>query len=124
MRSSTWLRRILPKGRSDFDALSERDLAAAASHANSYPRASLFGKSPADLALMLLPEGLLDLIGVERLPLEEAVLKPSLLAHAVERWRSRLAFSSARRGARPLREHVRIPPDPPPRHAGAAQLQN
>lgn len=78
------LRRILPKGRSNFDALSERDLAVAASHVNSYPRASLFGKCPVDLAALLLPEGFLDLIGVEKLPIEEVVLRPSLLAHAVD----------------------------------------
>lgn len=82
-RNHEELRRILPKGRSDFDALSERDLAVAASHVNSYPRASLCGNCPVDLARMLLPEGFLDLIGVEKLPLEEVVLKPSLLAHAV-----------------------------------------
>ena len=83
-RSHEELRRILPKGRSNFDALSERDLAIAASHVNSYPRASLFGKCPIDLAKLLLPDGFLDLIGVEKLPIGEVVLRPSLLAHAVE----------------------------------------
>lgn len=123
-RNHEELRRILPKGRSDFDALSERDLAVAASHVSSYPGASLFGKCPADLALVLLPEGFLDLIGVEKLPLEEVVLKPSLLAHAVEQQHRGFAFSSARGRARPLREHARIPPDPPSRRAMAAQLQS
>ncbi|MBQ9002690.1 MAG: hypothetical protein IJ087_12635 [Eggerthellaceae bacterium] len=83
-RNHEQLRRILPKGRSNFDALSERDLAVAASHVNSYPRASLFGRCPIDLAELLLPDGFLDLIGVEKLPIEEVVLRPSLLAHAVE----------------------------------------
>lgn len=83
-RNHEELRRILPKRRSDFDALSKRDLAVAASHVNSYPRASLFGKSPIDLAGLLLPDGFLDLIGVEKLPIEEVILRPSLLAHAVE----------------------------------------
>lgn len=83
-RSHAELRRILPKGRSDFDALTCADLAAAASHVNSYPRASLGGRCPVDLAAVVLPEGFLDLAGVSKVPLEEVVLRPSLLAHAVE----------------------------------------
>ena len=37
-RNHSELRRILPKGRSDFDAPTCADLAVAASHVNSYPR--------------------------------------------------------------------------------------
>lgn len=61
-RNHEELRRILPKGRSDFDALTKRDLAIAASHVNSYPRDSLYGRCPIDLAQLLLPEGFLELI--------------------------------------------------------------
>lgn len=83
-RNHAELRRILPKGRSDFDALTAADLALAASHVNSYPRRSLNGRCPIDLARMLLPEGFLEHLGVEKVPIEEVVLRPSLLAHAVE----------------------------------------
>ena len=79
------LRRILPKGRSDFDAPTCADLAVAASHVNSYPRAALGGRCPVDAARALLPEGFVDLPGVVKVPLEEVVLRPSLLPHAVDR---------------------------------------
>lgn len=84
-RNHSELRRILPKGRSDFDALTCADLAVAASHANSYPRAALGGRCPVDAARALLPEGFVDLLGVVKVPLEEVVLRPSLLPHAVDR---------------------------------------
>lgn len=84
-RNHSELRRILPKGRSDFDALTCADLAVAASHVNSYPRAALGGRCPVDAARALLPEGFVDLLGVVKVPLEEVVLRPSLLSHAVDR---------------------------------------
>ena len=84
-RNHSELRRILPKGRSDFDALTCADLAVAASHVNSYPRAALGGRCPVDAARALLPEGFVDLLGVVKVPLEEVVLRPSLLPHAVDR---------------------------------------
>ncbi len=83
-RNHAELRRILPKGRSDFDALTGQDLSLAASHISSNPRASLGGKRPIDVAAALLPEGLLDALGITAIPIEEVILKPSLLAHAVE----------------------------------------
>lgn len=83
-RNHAELRRILPKGRSDFDALEPRDLAVIASHVNSYPRKSLAGKRPVDAAAALLPEGLLDLFGIVALGIEEVVLRPSLMPHAVK----------------------------------------
>lgn len=83
-RNHAELRRILPKGRSDFDALTCRDLSIAASHVNSYPRDSLRGKCPIDVAQAILPAGFLDLLGITKIPIGEVVLRPSLLAHAVE----------------------------------------
>ena len=73
------------KGRSDFDAPTCADLAVAASHVNSYPRAALGGRCPVDAARALLPEGFVDLPGVVKVPLEEVMLRPSLLPHAVDR---------------------------------------
>ena len=68
-----------------IDALTCADLAVAASHVNSYPRAALGGRCPVDAARALLPEGFVDLLGVVKVPLEEVVLRPSLLPHAVDR---------------------------------------
>lgn len=78
------LRRILPKGRSDFDKLSAWDVAVCCSHVNSYPLARWSGKCPLEVAAGLLPQPLLDELGIERVPADEVVLKPYLMAHAVE----------------------------------------
>lgn len=84
-RNHAELRRILPKGRSDFDLLSRGDLSLIASHVNSYPRKSLGGRRPVDAARVLLPEAFLDLLGVTEVRLEEVTLRPSLVGHAVAR---------------------------------------
>ena len=78
------LRRILPKGRSDFDALSAVDVAAICSHVNSYPRPAREGKCPYDLAAPELPAELLGNLGVVRVPPDDVTLRPNLVAHAVE----------------------------------------
>lgn len=74
------LRKILPKGRSDFDALSFADASKASSHVNSYPRASLGGATPYMLASQVLPKELLDSLGVRRVPPEEVMMSPRLLS--------------------------------------------
>ena len=78
------LRRILPKGRSDFDALSAVDVAAVCSHVNSYPRPSRGGACPYDLAAPELPAELLGNLGIVRVPPDDVTLRPALVAHAVE----------------------------------------
>lgn len=83
-RNHEELRRVLPKGRSDFDELTAFDVATLCSHVNSYPRRGLGGACPYDIASLTLPEGALDMLGVERVPNDEIVLKPELLSHAVE----------------------------------------
>ena len=55
------------------------------SHVASYPRKSLNGRCPIDLAEMLLPEGFLEHLGIGKVPLREVVLRPSLMPHAVRR---------------------------------------
>jgi IS30 family transposase len=72
------LRRIVPKGTSIED-LSRRDAAIIASHVNSMPRPSLGGASPFDLARHVLPERLLEGLGLEHLPPDNVVLRPSVL---------------------------------------------
>lgn len=82
-RNHEQLKRILPKGRSDFDKLSVWDAAACASHASSYPLARASGKCPFEVAEGLIPKALLDELGYERVRPDEVVLKPYLMAHAV-----------------------------------------
>ena len=54
------------------------------SHVNSYPLARWSGKCPLEVAAGLIPQQLLDELGIERVPADEVVLKPYLMAHAVE----------------------------------------
>lgn len=84
-RNHEELRRVLPKGRSDFDLLSAWDVAAVCSHVNSYPRKALGGACPLGLASQVLPEGFLDTFGIERVEADDVVLRPSLVPHAVKR---------------------------------------
>ena len=78
------LRKVLPKGRSNFDRLSQADVAAVCSHVNSSPRPSRNGARPYDLAVAELSADLLDALGIVRLQPDEVVLKPRLMAHAVQ----------------------------------------
>ena len=82
-RNHGQIRRVLPKGKSNFDALTGRDMALLMSHVNSYKRESLGWASPLELAKIILPEDLLDGLGIELIPAEEVMLKPALLPHAV-----------------------------------------
>lgn len=72
------IRRILPK-KTSFEDLTQYDISTVCSHVNSYPRKSLDGKTPHDLASRLLPRKLFDELGIEGLKPEQVVLKPSLL---------------------------------------------
>ncbi len=84
-RNHQRLRRLLPKGRSDFDKLSVWDVAVCCSHVNSYPLVRASGAfRPIEAAADLIPGHLLDALGVERVPADEVVLRPYLMAHAVE----------------------------------------
>ena len=77
------LRRILPKGRTDFDALTEADMARAMSHVNSYLRSSMDWTSPAEMARVLLGPDVLDAYGVETIDPREVNLTPGLVPHAI-----------------------------------------
>lgn len=82
-RNHEELRRILPKGRTDFDALTERDMARCMSHVNSYRRSSADWFAPIDLARGVLPPELLEGLGVERVEPKEVNLTPYLVPHAM-----------------------------------------
>lgn len=71
-------RKVVPKGTS-IDALSSRDIATAFSHINSTPRRSLFGMSPMQLAMEVLPQKFFDELGLRLIAPDEITLNPSLI---------------------------------------------
>ena len=71
------LRKILPKG-TDFDALAFADVSLACSHVNSYVRPGQ-GAAPIALASLALPRNLLESLGIEAVPPDDVIMKPSLL---------------------------------------------
>lgn len=71
------LRKILPKG-TDFDMLAFADVSLACSHVNSYVRPGQ-GAAPIQLASLALPKNLLERLGIERVPPDDVIMKPSLL---------------------------------------------
>lgn len=81
-RNHELFRKILPKGTS-FDRFTQVDMALAASHVNSYARASLNDKSPIDMLTFMFGEALtgrlLRLLCLRRISPEKIVLKPELL---------------------------------------------
>lgn len=72
------LRDIVPKGTS-IEPFTQTDMTLAANHLNSYVRKSLFGRCPYDLAMAALPEDFFMLLGLERIPAGEVIMKPGLL---------------------------------------------
>ena len=73
-------RYIVPKGTS-IDGFSQEDMVLATNHINSYCRKSLFGQSPYDLAMRLMPQDFFLLLGLEPVPQTEVNLTSSLLKH-------------------------------------------
>lgn len=71
-------RRIVPKGTS-VDRFRQADMILATNHINSYARSSLFGKSPFDIAQKVLPADFFLLLGLEKIPAQDVLLKPALL---------------------------------------------
>ena len=83
-RNHEQLRRILPKERTNMDRLTDADVAVCCSHVNSYPLASLGGRSPFECMGALVPARALDRLGIRALPRQAVILKPSLMKHAVD----------------------------------------
>lgn len=74
------IRYVLPKG-SSLEPYNQSDISLMMNHINSYSRQSLYGKSPYDLAMQMLPEDFFILLGLEVIPPEQIILKKSLLKH-------------------------------------------
>jgi hypothetical protein len=68
----------LPKGRS-FDELAQSDISLMMSHINSYSRKKLNDKSPFDMFGFIYGYDVLKKLGINRIPANEILLKPSLL---------------------------------------------
>ena len=77
-KNHEFIRYIIPKGRS-FDSLTHGDVTAMMNHVNSTARASLNGRTPFELASLLLPKSLLRFLGAKRIPHDDVLLKPKLL---------------------------------------------
>ena len=77
-RNHEYIRYIRPKGYI-FDDLSQEDVTLMMNHINSMPRASLNGKAPVQVFRSLYGEETAARLGLKYIPLEELLLKPSLL---------------------------------------------
>ncbi|OFK23025.1 IS30 family transposase [Olsenella sp. HMSC062G07] len=84
-RNHSEIRRVLPKYRSNFDALSQRDVSLLMSHVNSYMRNALGWASPIALAKAVFPQGTLEALGVREIDPDLVNLTPMLIPHAIVR---------------------------------------
>ena len=73
-----YIRYIIPKGHS-LEAYHQSDITLMMNHINSLKRKSLFGKSPYEVAMNVLPEDFFILLGLESIPPEQIILQPKLL---------------------------------------------
>ena len=74
-----YIRYILPKSTS-LEPFSQSDISLMMNHVNSFRRKSLFGKSPYEAAMNVLPSDFFILLGLELIPPEQVILMPKLLS--------------------------------------------
>lgn len=79
-RNHREMRKIIPKGTS-LEPFMQSDICLMINHLNSYSRRSLSGKCPFDLAKTIFPKDFFLMLGLEQIPPDEVVMKPSLLSH-------------------------------------------
>ena len=77
-RNHEEIRRVLPKGR-PLDGLTQDDVNLVMSHVNSCPRKSLNDMTPFDLFETIYGKGILDRLGISRIPPDKVTLCPQLL---------------------------------------------
>ena len=77
-KNHEYIRKILPDG-SSFDDLSQKEISLVMSHINSSARESLGGRTPFELANMMLPKELLDCFGLSEIAPDDVNLTPKLL---------------------------------------------
>lgn len=73
-----FIRRVIPKGTS-MDDLSQQQIDLMMDHINSYKRENLAGKSPCEVFGFLFGDDVLELLGVDPIPANDIVLRPSLI---------------------------------------------
>lgn len=72
------IRYVIPKGTS-LEPFTQENINLMMNHINSYKRKALYGKSALNMAKALLPEDFFLLLGIEEIPPEKIILKPSLI---------------------------------------------
>lgn len=77
-KNHEFIRKVIPKGRS-FDGLTQEDMTLLENHINSTARASLNGRTPFQLAQLLLRPEVLEGLELREIKSDEIILKPSLL---------------------------------------------
>jgi len=77
-----FIRYVIPKGVS-MDNLMQSHITLMMNHINSYARSSLFGKTPYDVAMAVMPEDFFILLGLEKIPSDDVFLRPDLLPISV-----------------------------------------
>ena len=78
-RNHRELRKIIPKGTS-LEHLTQADMNLITNNVNSYIRPSLGGIAPYDLAINRYDEKFFCMLGLEKIPMKDVILKPSLIA--------------------------------------------
>lgn len=77
-KNHEFLRYIIPKGTS-FDAMTQNDITLCINNINSTARGSLNGRTPFELASLLLDEKLFELLHLKHVEPDSVLLKPALL---------------------------------------------
>jgi len=77
-KNHEYIRKIIPQGVS-LEQYTQKDITLMTNHINSTARASLNGRSPFELAQLLLDKKLLDILHLEAVESDKIILKPSLI---------------------------------------------
>lgn len=77
-KNHEYIRYLIPKGKS-LDSYTQDDITRMINHINSTARNSLNGRTPFELASLLLDRFVLETLGLKRIEHDEVCLKPSLL---------------------------------------------
>ena len=83
-RNHREMRKIIPKKVTSFEDFTQADIVLMMNHVNSYPRGILGGKCPYDISMNVLPEDFFILLGLEKIPTKEVIMKPKLLQDRVK----------------------------------------
>jgi len=74
-----YIRYVIPKGTS-LEPYDQADINLMMNHVNSFYRKDFWGKTPFDMAISVFPSDFFVLLGLEKIPPTEVLLRPSLLS--------------------------------------------